>query len=134
MKVSDIPPSLQSGCWRMKRASEKQYLNPMDCNSFQNACNFMTQGSLYETASQTPPYFAIRHPRLTHFPMNFPDSQLKSDITGVIYSPLIHRRRHQWPKRALKPLLTCTAYASQPCLRSSCIQPTLREAGHKLGR
>lgn len=60
------PPPLSSE-WglRLKRASGKRYLNPMDCNSFQNACNFMTWGSLHKTALQTPPCFAIRHPRLT---------------------------------------------------------------------
>lgn len=60
------PPTLPSewGLW-LKRASGKHYLNPMDCNSFQNACNFMTWGSLHKTALQTPPCFAIRHPRLT---------------------------------------------------------------------
>lgn len=69
--VTHSPTTLQSGRWRMKRASEKQYPNPVDCNSFQNARNFTTWGPLYKTASQTPPYFAIRYPRLTHFPMNY---------------------------------------------------------------
>jgi len=65
------PQPFRGGDWRMKRASEKQSPNATKCNSFQNARNLMTRGYLYKTASQTPPYFAIRHPRLADFPATY---------------------------------------------------------------
>lgn len=69
------------------KINEKQYPNPMACNSFQNTRNVMTQEITVQKALNTPPYFAIGRVRLTHFPINFPECKLKADISRVIYSP-----------------------------------------------